>query len=152
MLLRQVSSSWKHRSLSWLRIASSSGLHRSASFSLRSSRKDCCIPLTRRSTPAMFQQTDRSALIDRFRDSACPGDGIGVSILKGSGPLLEMVGALRSFSAMSLSLPANTRHSINELLASLLAPCTPVHATSPTAKRPGMVVAACRSVATPPIQ
>ena len=42
--------------------------------------------------------------------------------------------------------------SINELLANLLAPCTPVQATSPTAYRPGKVEAACKFVATPPIQ
>ena len=38
---------------------------------------------------------------------------------------------------MSLSLPANTRHSINELLANLLAPCTPVHGNLPNGKKAG---------------
>jgi hypothetical protein len=45
----------------------------------------------------------------------------------------------------------NTSPSSNELLASRLAPCTPLHATSPAANKPGNVVAPLRSVVTPPI-
>ena len=41
---------------------------------------------------------------------------------------------------------ANTRPSSSEFDASRLAPCTPVHATSPHAHRPGSVVAPSRSV------
>ena len=45
----------------------------------------------------------------------------------------------------------NTSPSSSELLARRLAPCTPVHATSPAANSPGIVVRPSRSVCTPPI-
>ena len=46
----------------------------------------------------------------------------------------------------------NTSPSSSELLASRLAPCAPVHATSPAAYSPGTEVRPRRSVDTPPIQ
>lgn len=45
---------------------------------------------------------------------------------------------------------AKTSPSRRELEASRFAPCTPVHATSPHAYRPGTVVRPYRSVRTPP--
>jgi hypothetical protein len=58
--------------------------------------------------------------------------------------------AAQDIAATPARIP-NTNPSSNELLASRLAPCTPLHATSPAAKRPGNVVAPLMSVATPPI-
>ena len=57
-----------------------------------------------------------------------------------------------SFKTIEDIFLAKTRHSISELLASLLAPCTPVEATSPTAYNPFLVEEAFKSVLTPPIQ
>ena len=45
-----------------------------------------------------------------------------------------------------------TKHSLSEFEASRLAPCSPVHAASPTASRPGSVLRPSRSVWTPPIR
>jgi hypothetical protein len=63
-------------------------------------------------------------------------------------------GTARRAAQATAATPARmpkTSPSNNELLASRLAPCTPLHATSPAAKRPGKVVAPLRSVQTPPI-
>ena len=57
--------------------------------------------------------------------------------------------ATRSASAQRW---AKTSDSSSEFEASRFAPCTPVHATSPTAQSPGNDVRPSRSVATPPIQ
>ena len=60
------------------------------------------------------------------------------------------IGKKRAKAAFAALAP-NTNPSNNELLASRLAPCTPLQATSPAANSPGTVVAPFMSVRTPPI-
>ena len=56
----------------------------------------------------------------------------------------------RSTASSAAQRRAATRPSVMELDASRLAPWTPVHATSPTAKRPATLVRPSRSATTPP--
>ena len=58
--------------------------------------------------------------------------------------------ALRPASSASVTRAAKTMPSSSEFDASRFAPCTPVQATSPTAKSPGSAVAPSRSVRIPP--
>ena len=95
--------------------------------------RSCCRAGARewplRSTPATCQHRSRRALIWASRLSL---GGKGSWVVVGGSPGLAAVG-LPGASSIVRSWRANTRHSIRELLASRLAPCTPVQATSPTA-------------------
>jgi hypothetical protein len=53
-------------------------------------------------------------------------------------------------SIASTTRGPNTMPSSSELEARRLAPCTPLHATSPATQSPGSVVAPSRSATTPP--
>ena len=80
-------------------------------------------PAASRTRPAYLQSASRVP---------SSGRGSGAAV----GGLPAMAGAGSSIAASAARRP-NTKHSLSELEASRLAPCTPVQAHSPTAYRPG---------------
>src|SRR4029079_12950822 len=105
-------------------------------------------PPLSRNTPTRCQ------LIDRTSVSAIGSGAIDCDPGAGRSNAADGVGqdeALHDCMARPARRPNNSPSS-NELLASRLAPCTPVQATSPAANKPGSDVRPSRSVSTPPMK
>ena len=106
-----------------------------------------------RSTPAsrvMIRcSSSRIGSAGRGRDSTASTGGAASGAMPRSTPVAFGPVACPATIA-STARAANTRPSSSEFDARRFAPCTPEHAASPHAHRPGSVVAPSRSVHTPP--